>query len=203
VQRATALEPKQQRSRETRQRLLDAAVEELLEHGYAGFTGGGVAQRAGISRGAQQNHFPNRTTMLAEAVRYLGQLQTAELEKALARVRGGSARVRAVLDMIFAQYGSPRFAAMIELSLAARTDPELRAVVAAEERAISVELTDLAASIFGPERAGKRRFAADWATALATIRGLALLKLLGHPEGAVDRQWKETRRELLALLDRA
>ena len=39
-----------------------------------------------------------------------------------------------------------------------------------------------------------------WATALSTIRGVALLRLLGHPPAAVERQWAATRRHLLALL---
>jgi AcrR family transcriptional regulator len=201
VEPAPALEPKQQRSRETRQRLLDAAVEELLDRGYAGFTGGGVALRAGISRGAQQGHFPNRTTLTAEAVRHLRAQQTEELGEAVEGVQRGPERLRIVLDVIFAQYGSPRFAAMLELSMAARSEPELRAVIAAEERTISVELTGLSEELFGPEKAADRLQAERWATALAAVRGVALLKLLGHPEAAVERQWKATRRELLALLE--
>lgn len=196
------LEPKQRRSRETRQRLLDAAVEELIENGYAGFTGGGVAQRAGISRGAAQNHFPQRTTLIVEAVRHLGRLQAKELAEALGTVPGrGTARLRTALDVIFAQYGSVRFAAIIELSLAAREEPELNEVISKEERAISAELTELASEVFGPEKAKERGHRERWATALSTVRGLALLKLLGHPAKVVDRQWIATRRQLVALFD--
>jgi hypothetical protein len=39
-----------------------------------------------------------------------------------------------------------------------------------------------------------------WATVLSAIRGLALLKLLGHPPGAIERQWTATRGQLLELL---
>ncbi|NEE35088.1 TetR/AcrR family transcriptional regulator, partial [Streptomyces sp. SID7982] len=41
--------PKQDRSRATRQRLLEAAVACLAEHGWAGSTVSVVAERAGVS----------------------------------------------------------------------------------------------------------------------------------------------------------
>lgn len=196
---ATPLAPKQERSRETRRRLLDAAVDELVENGYAGLTTQAVARRAGVSRGAQQGHFPHRTTLVAEAVRHLAQRQIAELGSAIEAVPEGSARVRAALDVVFDQFSGSLFAVVVELSLAARTAPELREVVRDEERAISRSIVELAPEIFGDAKTA-RRFAARWATALSAARGLALLKLVGHPAEAVDRQWAATRRDLLTML---
>src|ERR1700749_3146624 len=113
-------EPKQARAHATRRRLLDAAVQELLEHGYVGLTTPGVARGAGVSGGAQQNYFPHKVTLVAEAVRHLGQLQLEELRSRLPAVEGGPARVQAGLDVLFEQYSGPLFAAVVELSLAAR-----------------------------------------------------------------------------------
>jgi AcrR family transcriptional regulator len=200
--RSTALEPKQDRSRATRRRLLDAAVEELLESGYGALTSQAVAQRAGISRGAAQNHFPQKATLVAEAIRHLGQQQTTELRRILGEAAAGPARLRAALDVIFEQYSGGRFAAIIELSLAARRDPALRKVISAEERAISRELNEVADDLFGPDRAGSSDSAERWATALSTVRGLALLKLLGHPERTVDDQWPATREHVVSMLSR-
>jgi AcrR family transcriptional regulator len=199
VAAATPLAPKQERSRETRRRLLDAAVDELVENGYAGLTTQAVARRAGVSRGAQQGHFPHRTTLVAEAIRHLAQRQIAELGSAIEAVPKGRARVRAALDVVFEQFSGSLFAVVVELSLAARADPELRTVIRWQERAISRSLVDLGPVIFGDARtAGK--LAARWATALSAARGLALLKVLGHPVEAVDRQWVATRRDLLTML---
>lgn len=195
-----AAEPKQARAHATRARLLDAAVEELLEQGYAGLTTSAVAARAGVSRGAQQNYFPHKMTLVAEAVRHLARLQRVGLRVRLAEVPRGRARVQAALDILFEQYSGPLFAAVVELSLAARADPELREVVTAEERAISRAMQETAAVIFGDGFPATRELAERWATVLSTIRGLALLKLLGHPAASVDRQWAATRRQLLELL---
>lgn len=52
--------PQQDRSRATRRRLLEAAVECLAELGWNGSTVTVVAERAGVTRGAAQHHFPTR-----------------------------------------------------------------------------------------------------------------------------------------------
>ena len=46
-----------------RGRLLDAALECLVELGYGGTTTSVVAARAGVSRGAQLHHFPTRAAL--------------------------------------------------------------------------------------------------------------------------------------------
>src|SRR3954468_586646 len=146
---ANAAEPKQARAHATRRRLLDAAVEELVEHGYVGLTTPAVARRAGVSRGAQQNYFPHKATLVAEAVRHLALRQRDELRERLAEVPGGRARVQAALDILFEQYSGPLFASVVEMSLAARGDTELREVIATEEREVSRAMQETATVIFG------------------------------------------------------
>jgi AcrR family transcriptional regulator len=197
---AVPTEPKQPRAHATRLGLLDAAVAELVEVGYAGLTTLGVARRAGVSRGAQQNYFPHKRTLVAEAVHHIAQRQIAELQERVAAAPQGRDRLRAALDILFEQYSGRLFASVVELSLAARAEPELREVIVAEERTISRAISDTATAIFGVDAVTTPAFAETWATALSAVRGLALLKLLGHPARAVDRQWTATRRDLITLL---
>jgi AcrR family transcriptional regulator len=196
-------EPKQARALATRRRLLDAAVDELLDHGYVGLTTPGVASRAGVSRGAQQNYFPRKTTLIAAAVRHLALRQMEELRQQLAGVPRGGARIQAGLDVLFAQYGGCLFAAIVELSLAGRSDAELREVIMVEERNISLGMQEAASVIFGDGFPPNSEIASRWGTVLSAIRGLALLKLLGHPPTGVDRQWVATRPQLLEVLGQA
>jgi AcrR family transcriptional regulator len=197
---AEPVEPKQSRARATRLKLLDAAVAELAETGYRGLTTLSVARRAGVSRGAQQNYFPHKRTLVVEAIHHLAQRQIDELGGRVEATAQGRARLQVALDILFEQYSGRLFAAVIELSLAARSEPELLDVVGADERAISRAINDIAVTIFGEEVTAAPAFAERWATALSAVRGLALLKLLGHPAPAVDRQWAATRRELILLL---
>src|SRR3954454_15962162 len=98
--RMVAAEPKQARAHATRRRLLDAAVEELLEHGYVGLTTQAVARRAGGSRGAQQDYFPHQARLVARAVRPLAVRAHEEPQERLSEVPRGRARVQEGLDAL-------------------------------------------------------------------------------------------------------
>jgi AcrR family transcriptional regulator len=53
-----------ERTRETRTRVLDAAVEVLRKKGYAHFRTADVAKAAGVSRGAQLHHFATKEKLV-------------------------------------------------------------------------------------------------------------------------------------------
>ena len=56
---------------ETRDRILDATVHMLVEHGGKGVRMGDIAKETGISRQAVYLHFASRTELLVAATRYL------------------------------------------------------------------------------------------------------------------------------------
>jgi AcrR family transcriptional regulator len=57
-----------ERTEETREKILDAAVNVLTVKGYAGFRTVDVAATAGVSRGALTHHFPTRDDLLLAVV---------------------------------------------------------------------------------------------------------------------------------------
>lgn len=197
---AAAAEPKQARSQQTRQRLLDAAVDELVESGYAKLTTAGVATRAGVSRGAQQHHFPSKATLVGEAVRHLAQRQLAEVRTTTTEGRPGRARVERVLDALYDVYAGPLFTAMLELTLAARGDAELAELVEPVEREVSRDVQAHATELFGEAATQLPDFDLRLRHVLSTIRGLALLRFLGRTKATTDRQWRFTRADLVRLL---
>ena len=192
------LEPKQARSHATRQRLLDAAVEVLVEDGYAGISASTVARRAGVSRGAHQHHFANRETLVIESVRHMSNRELELLRDRIAALPQGRKRVAGAIDFIFDLYSGTFFAAILELSLAARREPALSDAVSEEEREMAQTVQQLGVEIFGEGAFSDPALARRWITALATIRGLALLRLLHHSQATIERQWKIARREILA-----
>ncbi len=192
--------PKQERSAATREKLLNAAVDELLASGYSGFTTSAVSRRAGVSRGAQQHHFPHKATLIGEAVQHLARRQISEAHELLAAAPEGRARVEHALEGLYRAYSGPLFAASVELSLASKHEPQLKPVVREHERLVSHSLSDLDREIFQAATVDAPGFPARWATALGAARGIAMLRLLGHPAAAVDRQWAAAKRELLDLL---
>lgn len=192
-------EPKQARSQATRRKLLDATVEELVEFGYAKLTTQSVAARAGVSRGAQQHHFPTKAVLVSEAIRHLAGLQLEEIRARTERVGTGRARVERILDVLFDLYSGTLFAAMIELTLAARAEDELARAVAPVERDVSRRINAQATELFGAV-ADRPDFDKRLRQTIATIRGLALLGFLGHPPRTIAAQWQFTRADLARTL---
>jgi AcrR family transcriptional regulator len=137
----------QARSRATRALLLDAALESLVERGYAATTTIETARRAGVSRGAQLHHFPTKAELLTAAVEHLLERRLQEFRARLETVDPDADRLDSAIDLVWSMFEGPVFAAWIELWLAARTDPALAASViemdvrfTEESRAMFVEL---------------------------------------------------------------
>jgi AcrR family transcriptional regulator len=119
-------EPQQDRSRITRQRLLEAAVESLAQVGYAATTVAVVAARAGVSRGAAQHHFPTRADLFAAAVEYMTEVRLAEIKAQAAALPSGRGRTEAIVSMLADVYTGPLFKAALHLWVAASTEDALR-----------------------------------------------------------------------------
>src|SRR4051794_27142103 len=79
LDRVTARRTQEQRSAATQRLLLDATVECLVKHGYAGTTTTRVSELAGVSRGAQVHHFATKDELVVAAVRYLAEQQAQQV----------------------------------------------------------------------------------------------------------------------------
>ncbi len=115
----------EQRRRETQDKILRAAIDLLVEKGYAGFSTIAVAARAGVSRGARENYFRTKYDLIAAAWR--AALDRAEQEsQALAGdIRHSPDPVGQFLASARSFFLSRDYVAMLELSFAARTDQRL------------------------------------------------------------------------------
>jgi AcrR family transcriptional regulator len=122
---ATPHEPKQDRSRATRQRLLEATIDCLAEKGWAAATVSVVAERAGVSRGAAQHHFPTREDLITAALTYMFDTRTDQAMTA-AVTEPGPARTEAVVSGLVESYTSPLFKAALQVWTHAAADPALR-----------------------------------------------------------------------------
>ncbi|MEU8900729.1 TetR/AcrR family transcriptional regulator [Nocardia sp. NPDC048505] len=126
---ATPHEPKQDRSRATRQRLLEATIDCLAERGWAAATVSVVAERAGVSRGAAQHHFPTREELITAALEYMFDTRMAQSKSeaiAVAAVAAGPARTEAVVAGLVESYTTTLFKAALQVWTHAAADPVLR-----------------------------------------------------------------------------
>nr|WP_296776796.1 TetR/AcrR family transcriptional regulator [Rhodococcus sp. (in: high G+C Gram-positive bacteria)] len=125
----TAREPKQDRSRATRQRLLEATIASLADQGWVATTVGVVAEKAGVSRGATQHHFPTREDLITAALDYMFDTRMDEARRESTHLPIGPARTEAVVERLIEYFTGPMFKAALQVWTAAAADPEMRARV--------------------------------------------------------------------------
>jgi AcrR family transcriptional regulator len=125
-----------EKTAETRRRLLDAAIVCLIDRGYANTTTSEIAERAGLSRGAQLYHFPTKEELLTRAVEHLFELMFGEMKEKVSRLTNVDDRRAMAIDLLWETANGRLMTAWIELIVASRTDSYLRqAVSAANDRA--------------------------------------------------------------------
>jgi AcrR family transcriptional regulator len=191
----------EERSAETRGRLLEATIESLIEVGYAGTTTTTVCERAGVSRGAQVHHFPHKRDLVVAAVAHLAAKNVAVLREraeALPPDANGD-RLAAVVDLVVETFGGPLFTAALELWVAARTDAELHRSLLPFERTAGRGLVALWREVAG-DLAGRERFDAVLELTLHLARGMALQKILRSDDTARRRLldvWREMAKQAL------
>lgn len=118
-----------QRRNETLAAILEASINLLAEKGYAGFSASRVAAEAGVSRGAQEHYFPKKNDLIAGATRH-AMRQAVEHAQSLALTAAQSAdplaKFLADSEHFFFR---PVFRAMMEVMIAARSQPSLSRMV--------------------------------------------------------------------------
>lgn len=123
----------QRKSAQTRLRMLEAAVDCLVEGGYQGLTTAQVAERAQVSRGAMHHHFATRMDLVAAVVEHVFyqrmRLFLDDYIAAMAQSRGAQL-VELATEAHWRSVQSREYAAYLELAVAARTDAELDAAFA-------------------------------------------------------------------------
>ncbi|GEN98677.1 hypothetical protein NSE01_05100 [Novosphingobium sediminis] len=118
----------QQKSARTRLRIIEAAIDCLVESGYSGLTTQAVVERTGVSRGAMHHHFPTRMELVGAVVEHVFfERMRLFLEDYLEKMKDASEAER--LDIATAAHWrsvqTREYAAYLELAVAARTDREL------------------------------------------------------------------------------
>lgn len=186
-------------ARATRARLLDAAVDSLIELGVARTTTIEVQRRAACSRGALLHHFASHAELLSATVGELvrrNERGVGETRRALKTIVDPLERAIKTLAAIV---GQPSYTAELELWAVARTDARLRAALAAAERLAQAESDRVLAEVFA-ELSERPGCAVVVALSLEFLRGLALSGVLRRSPARRMRlidDWVRAARSLL------
>lgn len=120
---------RQRKSAQTRTVILEAAIDCLSESGYANLTTQLVVKVARISRGAMLHHYATKLDLVASLIDYV---YYKRMEWFLGRIAALTEKQRVKefvgLDVLREALSTRYYRAYLELSVAARTDRELKAI---------------------------------------------------------------------------
>jgi len=177
---AGAARPARRYDPDRRDRIIDAAVDVIADHGVAGTTHRRIAAVADVPLGSLTYHFDGLVDLLAEAFRRHAERMSRSYEAAFAGVSTRAELTDAITDLIHgdADANARDWAVAYELYLAALRDPALRTVTESWMRT---------------SRAVLERFM-DPTTARgidALIEGLVMHKTLATTGGATRAETRE------------
>jgi AcrR family transcriptional regulator len=158
----------------TRQAIIDATIDCLVEEGYSALTTRRVAERAGIAQSTVMHHFETREALLVDAVT---QVALRLAEQALNTIDFAALRTpehrEAVLDEAWVEFTSPQALAAAQLWAAVWSEPELTPVLRELEERLTGIIVNIARTLF-PELSDDPRLTALLDAAVSLIRGLVL-----------------------------
>jgi len=186
----------QERSRRTRQRLIDATIETWLREGAFRTTTQAICLRAGLTRGAQVHHFPTKADLEEAAAEELFRRRVDTFRKRLAELPRGGDRVDAVVDVAWSVYSDRYARAFVELLIAARSDATLRRVLRRSQDRVNPVLLELAFELFGESARTRTDFPVTLLTVLDAMLGMAVTDL-GGPGGPPPRRQLALLKQLL------
>jgi len=189
-----------ERSAAMRTRLLDATIECLVTYGYAGITTPRVAERAGVTRGAQIHHFRSKEDLVVAAIEHLAQQRTQAAIREFGRVETSGDPVSTVLDFLWEAHQGPMFIATVELWVAARTDDVLARHIERVEPLVNSTLISAIAQLV-PDHAMRKELRNFVYTAMDALRGILLNSFVDRDADRVRRRWDRACEHLRVIVD--
>jgi AcrR family transcriptional regulator len=197
----------EERSRATRNKILDATLDSLIERGYAGTSTPEVCRRARVSRGALLHHFPTREELVICAITHLADRRAGEIRAHAQALARGQEDLDSVLGLMWSAFAGPLFHAALELWVAARSDRQLHAALYPMEQAMGRGMHALWKELFrsapGLETERGQRLRDLVALTQHLLRGMALQRILQPSDtdrAQLFEQWKRMARRELELV---
>ncbi|MBS0245155.1 MAG: TetR/AcrR family transcriptional regulator [Proteobacteria bacterium] len=189
-----------ERRRATQEAILQAAIDLLVDDGYARFSTIAVAKRAKVSRGARENYFPSKYDLITAAWR-AALIRAQEHARQLADSLDGRSTIERFLSDSESFFLSRVYLALLELQMAARTDKPLAKIYHALYDEYRQSHDDIWIDALVKEGYARARVQAFVRMTHYLLRGMALTAA-GHVSRAdfraALRQWRELAPQMLA-----
>ncbi len=190
---------------DSRVRILDAAVDCLIEGGFSHATTPRIEARAGISHGGLLHHFPSRSALLVAAAQHIAALRLAATrERADEILRShpeGPERLQLMVELLWSTFHEPHWWAAVELWTASRTNDDIADSLLPEERRLGGLIRSQMDEMFGPVHTSHPRYPQVRDLLLSSMRGIALTYTFDRRDHRQDphvQAWKDLVTVMLA-----
>jgi AcrR family transcriptional regulator len=146
------------KSEVTRDQIISAAIRCIVEGSYSKTTTMKIAEKAGLSRGATLHHFPSKMDIIRAAVDYLHEKRLQAFRRSISEIPEKADMVHLAVSSYWAHVNHPIYVAFFELSVAARTDPELRETLRPAQLAFDQEWYNTARDLFPEWQSDQKAF---------------------------------------------
>ena len=168
----------EERSAETRARLIDATLDLLVDRGYALATTTDIAKRAGVTRGALNHHFSSKDDLVVQSVNHLLREWIGEIRQVAELVKAGSLSLSAFVDRMWELFSGKLFLVTLEHVTAARHNPYLREQLVSVTREFHAALDGTWQDFFDGTGLQKPEVGAAFNATLCLMRGMSLQTIL-------------------------
>lgn len=177
--RAPKRRSQEERSAETRARLIKAAIQVLGETGYAHLTISKVTQRAGLTNGAMQHHFPSRDDLMLAVFDAVYPVLEIPFDEIAAEGLPAQARVAAVVDRLWEIYSRPEYLAIWDVALGSRGDRKLWARLRSYQRGVATRMRSQFVALFADLDIDPAEVEQALSLTVSQMRGVALQAMFG------------------------
>lgn len=195
--------PNAVRSAATREKILEAAVQCILEVGYQGTSTLLVQEKAGVSRGSLLHQFPSKADLMAAVLQRITLGRHYAYRDEMRATRDDRRRWELLVDVLWEQISQPAGFVRLEIMVAANSDPELMARIAPDnvrmDRLYRDAIWGLAHRLGATDRAGVEVAVTVF---VASLRGLAIDVMYPRPGVDVAGALDLIRLNHMAALDR-
>jgi len=162
------------KSAATRDQIISAAIRCIVESSYSKTTMIKISEKAGLSRGATLHHFPSKMDIIRAVVEYLHERRIQAFRRAIREIPPDADMAHMAVQGYSAQVNHPLYIALFELSVAARTDAELRDILHPAQLAFDREWYQTAWDLFPEWQNDPEAFDLALNLSQITMEGMAI-----------------------------
>jgi len=175
----------------TRRTILEAAIQCIIDCGYAGTTTSLIADYADVSRGAMMHHFPSRKAVLKATIKYLHKKRLSEYNKMMEAIgipfrEMSREKIAQSVEEAWKYVNLPSSVAYQEILMASRTDQELRQVLEPLEQEFEKSFIERVKKMFTPW-AGREELEVVHDAALFMLTGMMLSHMKSNKKQRTKR----------------